>query len=395
MKRKYLASFMFITVLMIGLLNFFMHYKGNLVFLVDKNTSLASFFSGKIAKDIEKNYSDNFTFKKELMALSSLIQTFKGISNDLEIVDSSGMNVDSDFNDELVKDTKFGSILIVDNIALELNRYSELGIKEYADVLNRVVNTVDKERNVYSILVPTQIEFNEKEIAKELSYSQRSTINEVYKSCLGVKTVDVYDSLKNHSAEYIYFRTDHHWTQLGAYYAYVKFAEEIGVSPIDIKELKSFKIEDFLGSLYRVTHKNKKLLNSVDFIEVYEQKSASKMYKSDDSNTKALKIVNKAYVYGEQKYSVFLNGDSPMLYIDSDVDNEKSIVIIKDSYANAFIPFLTNHYKRIYVIDPRHWKGNLYSFINEKNIDDILFFNYALITQYGAYDDVIKKILGN
>jgi len=138
---------------------------------------------------------------------------------------------------------------------------------------------------------------------------------------------------------------------------------------------------------------NDLLKNNPDTIDVYVPKIASKLYYGEDEIGEPLQVIDKGYVQEDNKYAVFLNGDAASFHIVSDTPGNASIVVVKDSYANAFIPFLTQHFKDIYIIDPRLWEGNLYQLIREKEIDNVLFLNYALINRYDSYYDILMGIM--
>lgn len=92
-------------------------------------------------------------------------------------------------------------------------------------------------------------------------------------------------------------------------------------------------------------------------------------------------------------YSVFLGGDFPWGVIKTNVKNKKHILVLKDSYANAFIPFLLPHYEEIYFIDPRHFKTNLLQFIKDKSINDVLMLNGSFVTTYSGISDLLTEIM--
>ncbi|MFA5528498.1 MAG: DHHW family protein [Peptostreptococcales bacterium] len=399
MKRIYLSAILFPAILIaVGFYNFVLNSDSLITDIQENNISLKEVASGQVARNIEASYTENFISRGKLMQISSALNRLKGKSDKVEIVDTTGINVAQDWNDETqnetgeINHTSYGSILIIGNKAMELNRYDEKAIDSYAKTLNQVAEKLEHEAKVYSLIVPTPIEFIQDKKYKAMSYSQEDSIRETYSKYENVISVDAYSTLKEHSDEYIYFGTDHHWTQLGAYYAYAEFIKQFNVNPIELEEFNHFQIKDFIGSLYRMTQ-SEKLANNKDTIDVYEPRTPSKMYWSINKNNKGAKVIHKDYATEDNKYGVFLRGDTPLLYIESEANNDLSIAVIKDSYANAFIPFLTNHFSRIVVIDPRLWNGNLYDLVQEEAIDSVLFLNYALINRFEGYSDVLSKIL--
>lgn len=400
MKRAYLNTFVFsLTLIGVGFLNMLFSGPALLADINLKSVTMTEITSGQLFRQIEESYSDNFVFKNRLMEIASALEELKGVSTKLKIVDTKGINVAGDWKnetgveEELVEGTNFGSILIVDDKAMEININNPQAREAYAQVLNTAAEVLGDQVKVFSMLIPTQIEFVKSDEYRDISYSQREAIADVYNRYKKVIGVDVYDVLQEHADEYIYFRTDHHWTQLGAYYAYTEFIKKFDENPVELTDFSHFIIEDFLGSLYRVTNSNK-LITYKDIIDVYVPKAKSVLYNSADKKGKKGNIIEKSYEKEQQnKYGVFLGGDRPIIYIESELDNDNSILVIKDSYAKAFIPFLTNHFRHLYVIDPRLWEGNLSDLVKGKGINNILFINYCLINRYQSYAELLSKML--
>ena len=98
-------------------------------------------------------------------------------------------------------------------------------------------------------------------------------------------------------------------------------------------------------------------------------------------------------VSGSNSYLVFLCGDAPMIQIDTGTRNGKSIVVVKESYGNAFVPFLIPHYEHIYVVDERYFQTSLVDFIQKNNVDDLLFLNNAFSAMTGYHANNLKKLM--
>jgi hypothetical protein len=202
----------------------------------------------------------------------------------------------------------------------------------------------------------------------------------------GIYKVDTYSYLENHTGEYIYFRTDHHWTALGAYYGYTAFCGAVGLEPVSLDTMpKNLFHDNFLGALYKQTKnyaKAKLVKNNPDYVEYYEPAAKCELttYKKTPlTGGKKIPLFDKDLPSGTNNYyRIFLGGDYPIIKITTDTQNGKSIAILKDSYANAFVPYLTAHYQTIYVIDFRDFnkgsnpKFHLAQFVEDNDIDDVL-----------------------
>ena len=196
--------------------------------------------------------------------------------------------------------------------------------------------------------------------------------------------VPAYDNLAKHTNEYIQFNTDHHWTALGAYYAYQAFCKAANITGLSLEAFTKKEIPNFLGTLYYRTLSND-LKNNPDHVEYYIVPHETEAYFYLKDNSKPLH--GKTYVEfakGSNAYGVFLGGDYPLMKIVSDVKNKKKILIIKDSYGNAFSPYLTSHYEEVYIADYRYFNGNVKNLMQENKINEILLAHNTYVLN-GAY----------
>lgn len=173
----------------------------------------------------------------------------------------------------------------------------------------------------------------------------------------------------------IYYKTDHHWTTYGAYLAYVAYAEKMGWTPIAEKDFDIEMVtESFLGS-YHTRSQFSGL--KPDSIQAYKAKNDSKteMYVADTDKT-FTSMYDTSYLAKKDKYSYFLGGVHALMTLHTElpeeqVDKEK-LLVIKDSYAHSFLPFLTQHVKDIHVIDIRYYNGKISDYMKENGIEDVL-----------------------
>ena len=359
--------------------------------------SVETIKNGSFVKAFEQSFSDHFALRSELIGLSKNIDRMKSFaSGGTEIVDYAGANVTEAMGDSSdgVKETKWGKILIYEGAAMELNTFHEASAKAYAESINAYVS-VFPEVNIYSMLVPTQIEFIEDESYRAMSVSQRETVDKTNSYFVEeVQTVDIFDSLVANKSSYLYFRTDHHWTQRGAYYGFKAFGELIGQEVPALEAYKTVVEEGYLGSLYNVTL-NKTIAKTPDAIEVFYP-LANHSYKGLEAPIKYNEgnvIVDK-WLDEKEKYAVFLGGDQPVVSIKSDRENGVRLLVLKDSYANALVPFFVDIAEEIIVVDPRLYDGRIEKLVEDYNITDILFVNYALITRWDGYSGLYKKMIG-
>lgn len=177
----------------------------------------------------------------------------------------------------------------------------------------------------------------------------------------------VLQNLRTHGEEYIYFRTDHHWTMLGAYYAYEAWAKERGLCPVPLSELRAETVrENFLGTHYARLHYARK----EDTIERYDPGTAcSAVYDLGESGLSGL--YQPELLESEDAYRFFLDGNHATVQIETG-QGEGHLAVLKDSFANCLIPFLTVHYQKITVVDPRYFRADPVSWLSEQGVTEVL-----------------------
>lgn len=250
----------------------------------------------------------------------------------------------------------------------------EYSTPKNSDRIIRVVNKFSKKHsniNIQFMLVPTSISIYEEDVSKyNLNASEFDAID-YYKNNLGVKFIDTRNILLENKESYIFYNSDHHWTTLGAYYAYLNYCS---VNNLEVKKYDFDKVSnDFRGTLY-----SKILDNSTEkdyIIRVHDDNKYSVI-----SDGKKDSLYNTNYLSKKDKYSFFLGGNKGITSINNlNNKSDNNILIIKDSYANSFVPFIINNYKNVYVIDPRYYKESIDKFIIDNDIENILFL-YNILT---------------
>lgn len=271
------------------------------------------------------------------------------------------------------------NLYVKDGAAYSLYYFVQDSATEYIDALNNAAAKLSGVANVYDILVPNNsgVLLSDSDLEKLGGSDQKQAINYYYSLMQGVKTVDIFDTLKAHNDEYIYFRTDHHWTADGAFYAYEEFCKVKGITAIPLEKRKKDTFEGFLGSFYN-TLQNSDMKKNPDTIYAYEPIGTNDMtYWNDDGSEQKWNVIMD--VKGWDKgtlYSTFVGGDTPMAVIENpNVTDGSTCVVMKESYGNAFIPFLVDHYSTIYILDYRYSGVNVIDFVKEKQADDLICIN--------------------
>ena len=207
-----------------------------------------------------------------------------------------------------------------------------------------------------------------------------------------VNFVNLKETYLKHANEYLYFRSDHHWTHRGAYYAYAEFAKSVGLTPTPLSLFEKYIIrEDYIGSMYNYTGDGR-VKEFYDTIEVYMPNKAHTM----KINYGGGYVIEKDSCIQTEilTYVAFLSGDQPFIVINvPENPQDKTILVIKDSFGNAFVPYLTEHYGNIVVIDPRHADVNIHDFYSTYCFTDIVFMVNSTSANTGAWYTYLIELL--
>lgn len=289
-------------------------------------------------------------------------------------------------------------IVLTSDAAMEMYSIAQKRLTEYGQTLSKLKSCVP-EINVYSLLAPTRIAFYGPEEYRTGSHDQTRGIEIAYSAMTGgVETVDAYSHIARHTDEYIYFRTDHHWTARGAYYAYEAFCETAGLTCKPLSAHETGRLDGFVGSMYRYTH-SEKLKENPDYVEVfYPTVEASGQFYSSPAMTdgKNLRIISTSITDSSSKYMAFIQGDKPLIKMTSACGSDRKILMVKESYGNAFAPFLLENFSEVYVLDPRQdgVKGmNLPQFLRDHGITDVLVLNYLMAPSNSTFMNAFKAML--
>lgn len=385
---------------------------------VMENRKLASFpkysdsllWSGKFFRQLNEYYADNFPlrdkwinvsdrFKNSLGFQTSEIKVYDNVNNPEanETTDTSKSNLIADGplpDDGAVGEKKKG-VFVFKNRAFEMFGGGPGMGKAYADVINSYNKLLSPGVQIYNLIIPVALEFELTEKYAKMQKPNRPAIENIYNNeDPNIKKVWAIDEIRKHRTEYIYFNTDHHWTSLGAYYAYKAFCAQAGFSPVSLDTVSSKVKPAFLGSLYRLT-RDKGLESNPDSVRYYLFKDSVNFY----IGSSAIGYWNKSKMYGEgasgpNSYSVFLQGDLPIVKMETQHKNGRKIAVVKESYGNAFSCFLINNYEKVIVVDQRYYTGDFFKMLKAEGINELLFINNIFAAHTPFHIEKIKGLMG-
>lgn len=383
----------------------------------------SSFWDGSFFSGLDKWYADTYPLRESMIGAEQRLKNAYGIrgtqlsGNQNQVAETIPTGTQD--LEELVKQTEptdqptestqetlpdgtikapleqVGSIYIADHQGFGLYYFGQKNSARYCLAINSLADSLKGTANVYSLIAPISagVMLDKSVIEQTGSSDEEEAINWMYANMdENVKTVSVFETLRAHNAEYIYFHTDHHWTALGAYYAYTDFCKAKGIEPHALSSFKTYTFPDYLGTFYSGSNQSEELGSNPDTITAYIPNGTNlmKTYMSNHDGTYTeydWNIVFDVSDYDKSAlYSTFTAGDQPYSYAHNpEIHDGSSVVLVKDSYGNAFLPFLVDHYEHIYLVDFRYYKSycewagiadpSLEALVRDKGIQDVIVLN--------------------
>jgi hypothetical protein len=365
------------------------------------------FWSGKYFKQIDEYYADNFPLRDNWISFADKFKNSIGFtSSEIKLYDptnSTEANEKTDTTKDKISDGPLKDdgatgevkkrVFVFKNRAFEMFGGGEAMGKSYADVINNYNKILSPDIQIYNLIIPVALEFEITEKYAKLQKPNRPAIENIYNTLdPNIKKVWAIDEIRKHRQEYIYFNTDHHWTSLGAYYAYKAFCETAGLTPVSLDTVAYKTKPSFLGSLYRLT-RDAGLQNNPDSVRYYLFKDSVNFYVGSSK----IGQWTKSKMYGEgasgpNSYSVFLQGDLPTVKMETQHKNGRKIAIVKESYGNAFAPYLINNYEKVIVVDQRYYTGDFIAMLKAEGINELLFINNIFAAHTPFHINKIKGL---
>lgn len=188
-----------------------------------------------------------------------------------------------------------------------------------------------------------------------------------------VEWIDVSTELNKHKTEKIYYKTDHHWTTLGAFYAFQAAAPSLGIDGDLSGKYVSYTVSDsFNGMLASKSGVNFGEKEQID-IYVPTEEDTDLIVDYVDEGKRSTSLYDSSKLKEKDQYTVFLGGNSSLLDIRTVSTSTKRLLLVKDSFANSSIPFLTPYYREIVVVDPRYYSGTINDLMDSYRISEVLF----------------------
>ena len=193
----------------------------------------------------------------------------------------------------------------------------------------------------------------------------------------GVTFIDIRDTFTDHKAEDLYYRTDHHWTTLGAYYAYLQAAAAMGIDTSSDSYDKAPVSQTFKGTLSAKSGFRSGETDEIDVFLPNGDNALSSVVNYVDEQKKSASFYDTSKLNTRDKYALFFGGNHAQIKISTPTESNNTLLVLKDSYANSFVPFLAQHYRKIIMIDPRYYYGDLEQLLQVENVQEVLYLYNA------------------
>ena len=312
--------------------------------------SLSALFSGKFISDFESYTTDQFPLRDGWISLKSRFERSLGKTENNNVFFCS--------DDTLI--TRF------DEPDAEL-------VQKNIDAVNALTEATDAD--VYLSLIPGAVSiWSDRLPANAQNCDQRALIESIY-ARTSADTVDNFPELSGHSDEYIFYRTDHHWTTLGAYYGYCAAAKAMGISAAPLSDFSPERVSDsFYGTVYSSSGVR---WVAPDSIDVYVPADGVTVENYSDGKAAEGTVYDYSKLEVKDKYSFFFGGNTPLLKISTGAEGKPKLLVIRDSYSDCELPFFFGDFSEIHVMDLRYYKLKVSDYISENDIDSVLI-NYSV-----------------
>ncbi len=309
--------------------------------------SFKSLFSGDYTSKFETYTTDQFTFRDEWITLkaASELALGKQENNDVHLCE----------NGTLIEGFKRPENSVLDSNMSALNTLvGNTDAKVYFAL-------IPDKSDLYSSLLPKNVPNDSEKEVIDYCYGQSNATN-----------VDIYSALSAHTDEYIFYRTDHHWTSLGAYYGLSALAESMGLPcpALDSYTDRHVVSEEFYGTTWSSSGFS---WVDPDTMEIFvNAPEGLKVTSYPQGSPVEGKLYDFSFLEKKDKYSMFMGGNCPMHVIETGNEDKPSLLILRDSYTDSLIPFLLDDFSEIHVLDLRYYRASLKAYIEQNDFDNVL-----------------------
>lgn len=370
--------------------------------------TVESFLDGSFFTDVSLWYADTYPLREPMVSANKALQARYGVSvnrgmvggntqaDEIPVAEEAETQGDDEMAvpsvakpdgqseppsermiAEAVQNSIMDGLYIKDGAAYSIYYFSQTGADTYISAVNEAADQLDGTAHVYSLLVPSSaVALSDDEYDSVGGSDQRQVFDYVWTRLDDRAThVDLLEAMKAHRDDYPFFRTDHHWTQRGAYFGYVEYCKARGIEPASLDDFAYHDYGEFTGTYYE--NIAQLMTPNPDEFETYTPADTNEMtsWGTDESDeTKDPIVADSSDWDTSSKYDGFSGSDPARGYIhNAKIGDGSSCLVVKDSYGSAFIPFLVASYEHVHIIDPRYYDGNVVAFAKDNDVRDVIF----------------------
>jgi hypothetical protein len=288
-----------------------------------------------------------------------------------------------------------GGVLLHEGQALFMFQGTDRGAQGYANAVNTWVELVAKKRPGMTstvVVTPTSSHFYLPPAARARTTSEPKNLAAMRAALLPeVRFADVVSEMEGHQDEALFFKSDHHWTGLGAYYAYRAWAHANGVKPLELSAFSKRSVPGVAGSFWSLTQAPE--LRNADKESFYYVPTTvtfdGTQYTGPQQKTP---LAQPFFAEKSRGYIVFLGGDIPLLVSNTSAGTGRTALVVKNSYGNAFAPYLLPHFDRVVVLDYRYVSRNIQDIVDTFGVTDLVFVNATITANSGAHQERMRQV---
>ena len=286
-----------------------------------------------------------------------------------------------------VKELKLGTVIQIGDTSYNYLGFSQIQSDRYAATLSKLADRLqDQGIRVVSAPAPTAVGIMlDKDRLQAMGCADQEAVIDYLHSSMSdlVIKADTFHSLADHNREYLYFRTDHHWTALGAYYSYQAICDALQMEPAPLESFEPWDQGEFQGSIYWKSPNPKKLKNDQLWAYIPQGDIVNLVCQNNGAGTERPLLRDMRDKNLNSKYLTFLWSDNPLCIVtNNSLPDAPDCILVKDSFGNCLAPFLTQNYHNIYAVDYRKYHAMTLAALAEKyQVRDIIFAPYLTATQ--------------
>lgn len=324
--------------------------------------SLKNILSGDFQQNLSEYLSDQIPFRDEWIQINTEAKKWLGQKEVNDVYIGEEHYYFQKFTDEDYSKSRMKSVF----------QMMEEWIADWKENAEKQIegDIEEQTQNVTIMFVPTPGTILSNKLPNNAPFYDADSVYQQAEECLSDTLIDVREVfLENKEDTQLYYKTDHHWTAYGAYLAYVEYCKAVGM---EAKDLSYFQLEEVTDSFYGTLYS--KVLDWETVADsIYLPQNIPDVTVTYDGEDTSDSIYNLTYLEQKDKYCVFFGGNWETVTIETSAKTGKRLLVIKDSFANSFVPYLLEDYEEIVMVDLRYYGGSIQEILEEEEITDVLF----------------------